>query len=53
MPSGPEQRRWRGLLNETQMLCHTLACNQTRESEGRLTVGGLWFRRGGWKTRSI
>ncbi len=47
MPTGPEERRWRGLLNETQMLCHSLACNQSRESHGRLTIGGLWFSGGG------
>ncbi len=47
MPAGPDERHWRGLLNETQMLCHSLACNQARESEGRLTLGGLWFSGGG------
>ncbi len=47
LPGGEDQRRWRGLLNETQMLCHSLGLNRKRESRGRSTLGGLWFSGGG------
>jgi hypothetical protein len=47
LPEGEHQRRWRNLLNETQMLCHAMAFNQTREVQGRATVAGLWFSGGG------
>lgn len=43
LPDGEDRRRWRGLLNETQMLCHALAFNRGREARGRPTLGGLWF----------
>lgn len=43
LPHGEDSRWWRGLLNETQMLCHSLAFNQRREQTGRATLGGLWF----------
>jgi len=47
LPDGEDRRRWRGLLNETQMLCHALKLNQEREARGRSTLGGLWFSGGG------
>lgn len=47
LPEGPDRRRWRSLLNETQMLCHGLELNQEREARGRPTLGGLWFSGGG------
>lgn len=47
LPQGRDQRRWRGLLNETQMLCYGLDGNRAREARGRLTLGGLWFSGGG------
>ena len=47
LPDGEDRRYWRGLLNETQMLCHALAFNRERESRGRPTLGGLWFSGGG------
>ena len=47
LPAGEDQNRWRGLLNETQMLCHALEFNQEREARGRPTLGGLWFSGGG------
>ena len=43
LPAGADSRWWRGLLNETQMLCHSLAFNQRREQAGRATLGGLWL----------
>lgn len=47
LPDGGDRRRWRGLLNETQMLCHGLELNRARESQGRPVLGGLWFSGGG------
>lgn len=47
LPDGNDRRRWRGLLNETQMLCHALELNREREARGRPTLGGLWFSGGG------
>lgn len=47
LPDGDDRRRWRGLLNETQMLCHGLEFNREREARGRRTLGGLWFSGGG------
>jgi hypothetical protein len=47
LPEGKDQRRWRGLLNETQMLCHSLDFNRERESRGQPVLGGLWFSGGG------
>jgi len=47
MPDGDDRQRWRGLLNETQMLCHALEFNHEREARGRPTLSGLWFSGGG------
>jgi hypothetical protein len=47
LPAGGDRRWWRGLLNETQMLCYALELNRDREDRGRPTLGGLWFSGGG------
>jgi len=47
LPEGNDQQRWRGLLNETQMLCHSLDFNRERECRGQPVLGGLWFSGGG------
>jgi hypothetical protein len=47
LPEGQDRRRWRSLLNETQMLCHTLELNHEREARDRPRLGGLWFSGGG------
>jgi hypothetical protein len=47
LPDGGDRRWWRGLLNETQMLCHSLQLNRERETRGRPALGGLWFSGGG------
>lgn len=47
LPDGEDRRWWRGLLNETQMLCHSLDLNLQRETGGRPALGGLWFSGGG------
>jgi hypothetical protein len=48
LPDGEDRRRWRGLLNETQMLCHALELNRDREARGGAMLGGLWFSGGGY-----
>lgn len=47
MPQGPDERRWRGILNEVQMVMHASAVNRDRGVEGRPTVNSLWFWGGG------
>ena len=47
LPGGDDRSRWRGLLNETQMLLYGLAFNRERELQARPTLGGLWFSGGG------
>ncbi|MCB1773396.1 MAG: phosphoglycerate mutase [Gammaproteobacteria bacterium] len=47
LPEGEDRRHWRGLLNETQMLCYGLDLNREREARGRPVLGGLWFSGGG------
>lgn len=53
LPDGDERARWHGLLNETQMLCYSLAFNQQREMDGRPTLGSLWFSGGGSLPMSV
>ena len=43
LPTGGEAPRWRGFLNEVQMLFHGLPVNDQREREGKPTVNGVWF----------
>jgi len=43
LPKGEEQARWRGVLNEAQMLLHDHPCNDSREQRGAPTVNSLWF----------
>ncbi len=47
LPGGPEGRRWRGILNEIQMLLHASAVNAAREARGVLPVNSLWLWGGG------
>jgi hypothetical protein len=47
LPGGPEGRRWRGILNEMQMLLHASAVNAERETRGVLPVNSLWLSGGG------
>ncbi len=47
LPEGEEGREWRQFLNETQMLLHGLPFNADRETNGQLSVNGLWFWGGG------
>lgn len=43
LPSGPEGRRWRALLNEAQVVLHNHPLNQAREKAGLLAVNSLCF----------
>jgi hypothetical protein len=40
---GEAGRRWRGLLNEAQMLLHAHPVNQAREARGEAAVNSLWL----------
>ncbi len=46
-PKGEEALRWRGLLNELQMLLHQSGVNAAREARGDVPVNGLWLWGGG------
>jgi len=43
LPETTQARELRKLLNEAQMILHTHATNQQRESEGRLPINSLWL----------
>lgn len=43
MPTGPDERVWRGIMNEIQMLLHDCAMNQQLSASGYPQVNGLWF----------
>ncbi len=47
LPSGEEASHWHQLLNETQMVLHDCAVNQSREARGEIPVNSLWFWGGG------
>lgn len=47
LPEGEDGRRWRALLNESQVILHNHPVNQRRSLEGRLPVNSLWFWGGG------
>jgi len=43
MPSGPQGRHWRAVLNEIQMCLHDHPVNQAREARGALVLNGVWL----------
>ena len=47
LPQGAEGRRWRMLINETQILLHQHPVNQARAERGLPPVNSLWFWGGG------
>jgi hypothetical protein len=47
LPSGPEGRRWRVLLNEVQVLLHQHPLNEQRRARGLPPVNSVWFWGGG------
>ncbi len=42
LPSGEHAGRWRGWMNEAQMLLHDAPANRERERSGRLPVNSIW-----------
>jgi hypothetical protein len=47
VPSGADARRWRGLMNEVQMLFYGSAVNRLREQARRPAISGIWTWGGG------
>lgn len=47
IPDAPEARRWRALLNETQIVLHNHPHNAARLASGRVPINSLWFWGGG------
>ncbi|MDI1253349.1 phosphoglycerate mutase [Thermomonas sp.] len=47
MPDGPQARRWRTLLSETQVVLHNHPRNEERARAGLVPVNSLWFWGGG------
>lgn len=47
LPEGADRSRWRGLLNEIQMLLHHADVNQVRRGSGRPQINGVWLWGGG------
>ncbi len=47
LPGGSEYRRWRQILNETQMMLFDHPANTQRARRGALAINGLWFWDGG------
>lgn len=43
LPTGPDQRRWRMLLTECQMLFHDHPVNRSRERRGQAPINGVWL----------
>ncbi|MDN5934981.1 MAG: phosphoglycerate mutase [Nitrosospira sp.] len=53
LPFGDNNRVWRGLFNEIQMLLHEHPLNQSREARGEPAINGTWFWGGGIMPDSI
>ncbi|QVL48932.1 MAG: phosphoglycerate mutase [Thiocapsa sp.] len=47
VPSGADARRWRGLMNEAQMLFYGSEVNRLREQARRPAINGIWTWGGG------
>ncbi|HEX7339801.1 MAG TPA: phosphoglycerate mutase [Rhodanobacteraceae bacterium] len=43
LPEGAAGRRWRQILNETQIVLHQHALNRQRAQQGQSTVNSLWL----------
>jgi hypothetical protein len=51
LPAGKDGARWRGIINEAQMLLHPHPSNESRESRGELTINSVWFWGAGCRSR--
>jgi len=47
LPAGPNQKYWRSVLNEVQMLLHSHSVNIQRSSQNLEGINSLWFWGGG------
>jgi hypothetical protein len=47
MPSGPDAAKWRGVINEIQMLLHSHPVNAQRELQKDLVINSVWISGGG------
>lgn len=47
LPAGRDAVKWRGYLNEIQMVLHASAVNQAREERGEPLINSVWFWGGG------
>lgn len=52
LPAGSDGKQWQRLMNEIQMVLHSSAVNQQRQTAGQPPVSSLWFW-GGGETPSI
>lgn len=43
LPHGPNERQWRHLLNEAQVILHNHPLNQRRAQRGQVTANSVWF----------
>ena len=43
LPQSRGKVNWKAIQNEAQMLFHSHAVNEARESAGKMTINGLWF----------
>jgi hypothetical protein len=43
LPSGENERQWRHLLNEAQVILHNHPINERRAREGKAPANSLWF----------
>ena len=43
LPQSRGKLSWKAIQNEAQMLFHSHAVNEARETAGKLTINGLWF----------
>jgi len=43
LPHGTNERQWRHLLNEAQVILHNHPVNQRRAQRGQVTANSLWF----------
>jgi hypothetical protein len=47
MPQGAHAARWRGVLNEIQMVLHEHPVNEARAARGLPPINGVWIAEGG------
>ncbi|HQR60721.1 MAG TPA: hypothetical protein PLH03_05090 [Methylophilaceae bacterium] len=53
LPQGADAARWRGWLNEVQMLLHDHPVNRVREDRGQLPINSVWLHGGGAYTAGV